>query len=859
LFECAPDPILVVSIGGIVLEANTAACQLLAVRHQGLLGRNVLELAPSNFRRQLDDDFARLVSNELGQTESLFQSADGGTVSVELRVSQIEWMNHPALLIHARDITERKRCEERLRSNIIHYCNLVETSSDLIWSVDEEGRFTFVNRQAARNLLGYSPEEMLGKRFTDFQTPEQAARDWEVHCKLKNGDVVARHESSLLHKDGRLIHIIANAVVQQDDHGRILVTGNSTDITERRKAEERYRLLFERNLAGVFRSTLEGRLLSCNDSFARILGYEAQSEILQFHAWDLFYRADDRAQLLRQLKERGALTSYEVCYRRRDNAPVWVLENVGLVRDGDGQSILEGTIVDITERKWAEEALRASEAKYRTLIENLDQNIILKNDQLQFIAVNRHYCRSVGLTESQLLGKCDFDVYPPDLAAKYRADDLVVLNEGRTLQVEERCLIGDRARNVRVVKTPVRNDLGVVVGVLVIFWDVTEQLDLEMQLRHAQKMDAIGQLAGGVAHDFNNLLTVILGNIALALREPAPLGQTRSLLQDAEQAALRAADLTKRLLGFSRRSHLHVRPVDLRQSVDEAVRFLRRTIDPRIKIEVSAAADLWPALADPGQLNQVLINLAVNARDAMPRGGLLHIDVSNFVPSLDYLHRQLEARPGEFLRLSVRDTGTGIPPHILQRIFEPFFTTKDIGKGTGLGLATVFGIIKQHQGWIECHSEIGAGTRFDCYLPRCSESAIAAERKPTANTKGTETILLVDDEAMLRNLGRLILEGQGYSVLLANDGLEALSIYRQYQQRIKLVILDGAMPHMSGQDAFAELRLINDEVRVLFSSGFSAEDYHLEEYPQFAGFIDKPYRVEQLAAKVRQVLDDIRT
>lgn len=854
LFNHAPDAILVVSTSGTVLEANPAACRLLALDISRLLGQALLGLVAANCRPQAAEDFARLVDGDTTQADTLLTSNDGA-VPVELRVSHIDWHGQAALLIHARDISERKRVEDQLRQNIIHYCNLVETSSDLIWSVDAEGRFTFVNRQAARKMLGYNPEEMIGRPFTEFQPPECAARDGPAHAGIKDGDVVTRYESSLLRKDGTPVYILANAVVQQDDAGRIVVTGNSTDITQRKKVEERYRLLFERNLAGVFRSALDGRLLSCNDSFAHILGYANRCEVLQHQAWELFFSIDDRSELLRNLQERGGLSSYEVCYRRRDGKPVWVLENVNLIRDDDGQTILEGTIVDITERKHAEEALRTSEAKYRTLIENLEQHIILKDAELRFLAANKLFCDCVGKTEAELVGKTDFDIYPRDLAEKYRADDLIVLSQGATLQLEERALIGANMRSVRVVKTPVKDQTGHIAGVLVIFWDITDQITLEMQLRHAQKMDAIGQLAGGVAHDFNNLLTVILGNISLFLRQRLPAAQMHALLQDAEQAALRAADLTKRLLGFSRRSHLHTRPLNLTQAVDEAVRFLGRTIDPRIHIEVAGADELWLVQADPSQINQVLMNLAVNARDAMPHGGLLRFEISNFVPSADYLRLQLEARPGEFVRLRVRDTGAGIPPEIRQRIFEPFFTTKDLGKGTGLGLATVFGIIKQHQGWIECHSEVNKGTSFDFYLPRTREEPVASEEMPLRKRQGTETILLVDDEPLVRNLGRLILEGQGYSVLLAKDGLDAIAIYQEHQNRIKLVILDGAMPHMSGKDALVELSKLNPAVRVLFSSGMSADHFNLETFAQFAGFIDKPYRIDQLTETVRAVLD----
>jgi len=503
---------------------------------------------------------------------------------------------------------------------------------------------------------------------------------------------------------------------------------------------------------------------------------------------------------------------------------VWVLENVTLLQGG-GAAVLEGTIVDLSAQKQTEEALRASEAKYRTVVEHLDQSIFLKDANLRFVAANPPFCGSLGLTEADVIGKTDFDFYPRHLAEKYRADDLVVLAEGRHLSLEEENLQGGRTRTVRVVKTPVKDDRGRVMGVLGIFWDVTEQRALEAQLRQSQKMEAIGQLAGGVAHDFNNLLTVILGNISLLLPKADAADPERELLLTAEQASLRAAELTRRLLGFSRRAMLRAEPINLNHCLEETVRILRRTIDPRVRVEVKTRPDLWTVKADSAQVNQVLMNLCLNARDAMTEGGRLVLQTDHFVPDEEYLRMHLEARPGEFVRLRVRDTGYGIPPEIRPRIFEPFFTTKETGQGTGLGLAMVFGIVKQHRGWIDCESVVHEGTTFDIYLPRHVQHEAGAPRAappvPRAAPAGKETILLVDDEPMIRQLGTLILERHGYEVLLAGDGVEALQVYCENRGKIDLVILDLTMPRLSGRDTFRRLVEMDPGVRVLFSSGYS--------------------------------------
>jgi PAS domain S-box-containing protein len=397
-------------------------------------------------------------------------------------------------------------------------------------------------------------------------------------------------------------------------------------------------------------------------------------------------------------------------------------------------------------------------------------------------------------------------------------------------------------------------------GAVVTFFDITERKRLEEQYRSAAKMEAIGRLAGGVAHDFNNLLTVITGNISLILAEVPAGDPRREVLQSVERAAWRAADLVRQLLGFSRQTMLWLQPTNLNVCIDEVVSILRRTIDPRIAIEVHAAPDLWAVRADPGQLSQVLMNLCLNARDAMPEGGRLLLETANVVLDEPAARRLPDARPGEFVRLRVQDTGYGIPAGIQSRIFDPYFTTKEPGKGTGLGLAMVFGIVKQHQGWIVCTSTVNQGACFDIYLHRLSAPTPAAQNANSLPppSGGSERILLVDDDPMLRALGRTILEEYGYHVLLAEDGLRALEVYRREVGKIDLVILDLTMPQLSGQETLRELCRLDPGVKVVFASGYAAEVSSGADLGRVRGFIQKPYREQDLAAVVRAALDFVK-
>jgi PAS domain S-box-containing protein len=633
---------------------------------------------------------------------------------------------------------------------------------------------------------------------------------------------------------------------------------------ERRLAEAKYRSIFENAVEGIFQTTPEGRFLAANPALARMWGYASPEDFLTRIVdleRQLYVDPSRRRDFMERIERDGFVEGFEYQSYRADGSIIWVSEHARAVRDAEGRVLYyEGTIQDITRRKQAEEALRASEAKYRMLVENLDQGIYLKDRELRFVAANAHLCRMLGQPEQKLIGSREREISPGPLAEQHEASEEAVLEAGQPVETEETLDREGQTLYLRIRRSPVRDDQGRPVGVLGIVWDVTEQKQLQAQLLESQKMEAIGRLAGGIAHDFNNLLTVVLGGLDAALAALPEGHPLRDNVAIGEQAAVRAAELTKQLLSLSRRAIGRLQPILINSAVQETISIFRRSIDPRIAIEVKLDERLWPVMADRSQLCQVVMNLCLNARDAMPQGGKLTLETANVVLDDKQARRHPSGQPGQYVRLTVRDTGCGMPADVRARIFEPFFTTKGSGRGTGLGLATVFGIIKQHRGWIECTSEVGQGTTFTVYLPRHERTVEVAEQpvSTVGPLQGQETILVVDDEESIRALSKTALTRYGYQVLLAEDGLQAIDTYVHHKDRIALIVLDLTMPHLSGRETLAQLLQVDPDVPVLISSGYSAETLSEEEVRHVLGFLGKPYRAEELAVAVRQALTRAR-
>lgn len=487
-------------------------------------------------------------------------------------------------------------------------------------------------------------------------------------------------------------------------------------------------------------------------------------------------------------------------------------------RDAEGHRFVAGMAVDLTEQKQAEESLRNSEALYHSLVDCLPQSIFRKSLDGRFTFANQRFCNTLGMALEHILGKTDYDFYPEELARKYRQDDERVAVSREILAVEEEHELADGKRIcVEVIKSPVYDARGQIVGTQCIFWDITERKRLEEQLLNAQKLKAVGQLAGGIAHDFRNLLTAIIGNATLAEEESPP--SLRPLIAEMLKASNRAVGLVNQLLTFSRQMPLHIGPTALNPIIREVVDIARKTFDKRIEISVEGLNAEVHVQADANQIHQALLNLCINARDALEsvnRQDNPHLEIKISVATVDigeeYRTRHLEAKVGRFARVAITDTGIGMDKETQQRVFEPFFTTKAVGKGTGLGLSTTYGMVEQHGGWIEVESQVGQGTTVALHLP-LAEAVLPGNgvngRPEEKLAGGTETILVVDDEDMIRRLGRQILSRYGYTLLEASDGQAAVDRFVENNGAVDLVLLDLSMPRLSGEEALTRLRLLN--------------------------------------------------
>jgi PAS domain S-box-containing protein len=568
---------------------------------------------------------------------------------------------------------------------------------------------------------------------------------------------------------------------------------------------------------------------------------------------DMWQQADDRASIVEFLHEHRFVRDLETSLRTRSGELRDGLSSINLIELGDEICLL-AMVIDITERKRTEAALRDSEEQYRLIAEHSRDLIALLDSEGRVLYASPSYQPVLGYAPIEMIGRAAVDNIHPDDRDLIEREWLKLANQDH-IQTTVRAQHANGEWLWLEISSSILDQQG---STLNVSRDVTERKRLEAQLLQSQKMETVGRLAGGVAHDFNNLLTAITGYADLALEDLPPASPVRHDIKELRKAADRATNLTRQLLAFARKQRIEPRVVNLNQLISDMRGFIDRLIGEHIDLNILPAADLGSARVDTNQIEQVVANLVINARDAMPQGGRLTITTANVVLDAGYAGEHIDVVTGRYILLTIGDTGVGMDAAVQEHLFEPFFTTKGPGKGTGLGLATCYGIIKQHGGYILPYSELGSGTLMKVYLPRVDASLDPlplAEAPP--NPRGDETILLVEDEPAVRDLAMRVLRSQGYTVLEAGDGIEALQFAAQQPDaRIDLLVTDVVMPRMGGAALAEQLSVIRPGMKVLFTSGYTEDAIlHASQLAADTHFLHKPFSPAALAQKVRGILD----
>jgi PAS domain S-box-containing protein len=763
--------------------------------------------------------------------------------------------------------------QSKLKESEQWLATTLKSIGDAVIATDTGKLITFMN-PVAEALTGWKQEEAIGKplknvfKVINGKTGKQA--DDPVAKVLREGVIVGlANHTVLIAKDGTKRSVDDSGAPIIDDKGKIIgVVLVFRDITERkitveqlRASEEINRSVVDNINVGIALISRNMEMLALNNQMKK---WYPDIDISQKPVCYKAFNKPARSDLCPDCPVYITLNDGEVHESVLDRIADNKVRNYRVIssplKDKKGKIIAAIEMIeDITEQKKAQEALQRSEIKYRELVQNANSIILRMDSQGNVTFFNEFAQQFFGYTEDEILGKKVVGTLVPttdragrDLAAMIRD---IGLNPENHVSNENENMRKDGARIwVAWTNKAIYDKDGNIVEILCVGNDVTERKLLEKQLLQALKMESIGTLAGGIAHDFNNLLMGILGNVSLMQINTDPADPNYNRLKSVEKQVESGSKLTSQLLGYARKGRYELKPINLNLLVKDTSELFGRTRKD-ISIYLELSPDLFAVEADKGQIEQVLWNLYVNAADAMPGGGDFILKTFN-TDHKNMKGRLYVPKPGKYVELSVTDTGIGMDNEIRQRIFDPFFTTKEMGRGTGLGLASAYGIIKGHDGYIDVESRKGEGATFSIYLP-ASEKKIAKAVKITEKLlKGTETVLLVDDEEIILDIGRDLLKAMGCKTLTARGGHEAIELYQKNQDEIDIVILDMIMPNMSGGEVYDRMKEINPDIKALLSSGYSINDQATDILSRGCnGFIQKPFTINELSAAIRQILD----
>jgi PAS domain S-box-containing protein len=800
LFENNHAVMLLVDSGdGAVVDANLAACVFYGWSRNQMRAMNITDINTLS-REEIQEEMAQAKKAKRNQFYFRHRLASGLIRDVEVFSGPIQFEGRALLYSIIHDITERKEAEERLTHSEDRFRRAVEEAPFPIMIHAEDGRVLAISR-AWREITGYSNEQLSSiKEWTMLAYGPKSESVRATIAKTYSCASPAREgEFEVWCGDGsiRIWDFSSTPLGALPDGNRVVIS-MAADVTEHKRAERRV-------------ERLNQVLLAIRDVNQLIVRERDQASLIQ--------------EACRLLVERRSYNTALIILTDDKDKPV----------------------------EWAEAGLNRAVSPLREMLESGDLPPCCEKARQEFSPVLISDRNAVCVACPVIQDCEETDTLCVQLRHDNEPQGYLAVSLAHTLGLdpEERGLFDEMASDLAYAMSAIADRNARSKAEL-------DREDMQRQLLHAQKMEAVGQLAGGVVHDFNNILQAIIGYTQLLMDTEEEKGAPGEELKEIFRGAERAAALTRQLLAFSRRQVMSPRTLDLNILIEDILKMLRRVIGEHIRLEWLPGNHLGAVRADPGMLEQILMNLCVNARDAMPRGGVLSIETQNVRVDSEYCEHHAWARPGRFVLLSVTDTGCGMGRDVMDRVFEPFFTTKEEGKGTGLGLATVYGIVKQHEGMVNVYSEVGKGTTFKVYLPMCEQMAetIGTMVEGPA-VGGRETILLAEDDEMVRNLARRILTRAGYTVLTANDGLEAVEVFQNHAEAVSLLVLDVVMPRLGGHGAYERIREIRSDVPVIFSSGYSENAVHTN-FVLHDGLklIPKPYSPATLLRAVRGALDN---
>ncbi len=865
LLDFALDCIICADAEARITDFNPASERTFRISRSETLGKDVIDtiLHPALRDRLRREFFTPAVPGGIdiigNRLETRCSRADGSEFPAEITVTQIIVEKQTSYTVYVRDITARRRAEEM----VVRLAAIVESSQDAIIGKDLAGRITSWNKGAER-MYGYSASEAIGKSISIIAPAGHSHEILRIVEELKAGGAIKNFETIRMAKNGKLIQVSLTVSPVLDSGGTI--TGASTiarDITAQKLAEEALRKANETSIYAspvpIIAADRESRVTMWNPAAEALFGWSEDDLIGKPIPIIPKDATTEAADLHTRLLSGETLRGIEVLRQTRNGSFVTINLSVAPIRDANRKvKGIIGFLVDITEQKRSVEALRQAEEKYRTIFENAVEGIYQTTPDGTYKSANPALARMLGFDTPEELIDVRKDIRTqeyvnPEMHVEFietMKKHGVVQNfeyeayrkDGKIIWVSE---------NARVV----RNSEGRILYFEGTVEDITNHRELEQQLRQMQKIEAIGRLAGGVAHDFNNILMAI-SSYAELLDKKLTDEAARRYAGEIVKATDRGSALTEGLLTFSRKQVLSLKVLDLNTLIAEQIKMLRRLIPENIDLQFIAADDIGPVKADPNQVQQVLMNLIINARDAMPNGGRLVIETGNAELNASHSLIADQVQAGKYVMVAVSDNGCGMNAETKSHLFEPFFTTKEQGKGTGLGLAIVFGIVKQNAGQICVDSEPGKGATFRVYFPLVKDALQSEDgERFEAPVRGVETVLLVEDEDGVRESTAEYLTENGYTVLRANGGPDALQLAESYSQPINLLLTDLVMPRMSGRELSERITRTRPEIRVVFMSGYSNNLLSNRETLESGHvLLQKPFRLAALGQCIREVL-----